>query len=59
MLEINKATFRGQYLAANAPEVLFLHIEDCAKVALLGRSPYTDQQCGWSPPDYRPVHQAA
>ncbi len=44
MLEINNATFPGQYLAANAPEMLFWHIEDCAKAALLGHNPYTDWQ---------------
>jgi hypothetical protein len=45
VLEINNATFcRGQYLAANTPEVLFWRIKDCAKVALLGQNPYTDWQ---------------
>jgi hypothetical protein len=44
VLEINDATFCGQYLAADVPEVLFWHIEDCAQIALLGRNPYTDQQ---------------
>jgi hypothetical protein len=44
MLEINDATFCGQYLAANAPEVLFWRIESCAKVAPLGHNPYTDRQ---------------
>jgi hypothetical protein len=44
VLEINNATFRGQYLAANAPEVIFQRIEDCAKVVLLGQNPYTDWQ---------------
>jgi hypothetical protein len=53
VLEINDATFRGQYSAANAPEELFWHIEDCAEVALLGQNP-----SDLSPPDYRPVHQA-
>jgi hypothetical protein len=31
-------------LAADAPEVLFRRIEDCAETALLGRNPYTNQQ---------------
>jgi hypothetical protein len=44
VLEINNTTFRGQFLAADAPEALFWCIEDCAKVAFLGRNPYTDQQ---------------
>jgi hypothetical protein len=44
MLKINNATFCGQYLAANQPEVFFWHIEDCAKVTLLGQNPYTDWQ---------------
>ncbi len=44
VLEINNATFCGQYFAANVPEVLFQHIEDCAKVALLGQNPYRDWQ---------------
>jgi hypothetical protein len=44
VLEINAATFRGQYSAADAPEVPFWRIKDCAKVALLGRNPYMDGQ---------------
>jgi hypothetical protein len=31
-------------LAADAPEVLFRCIEDCAKKALLGQNPYTNKQ---------------
>jgi hypothetical protein len=42
ILEINNSTFDGQYLAADALEVLFWHINDCAEVALLGCNPYTD-----------------
>jgi hypothetical protein len=44
VLEINDATFCGQYSAADAPEVLFRLIKYCAKVALLGQTPYTDWQ---------------
>ncbi len=29
---------------ADAPEVLFRRIEDCAEIAILGRNPYTDRQ---------------
>jgi hypothetical protein len=36
--------FCSLYLAANAPKVLFHCIEDCAKIALHGRNPYTDRQ---------------
>jgi hypothetical protein len=32
------------YSAADAPEVLFRRIEDCAEIAILGRNPYTDHQ---------------
>jgi hypothetical protein len=56
MLEINEATFRGQYLAANAPEVLFWRIEDCAKQPIHGLA--VNQQCDPSPPDYWSVRQA-
>jgi hypothetical protein len=37
-LESNNYIFRSPYLAANAPKVLFGRIEDCAKVALLGKT---------------------
>ena len=40
----NDNIFLSPYLAADAPEVLFLRIEDCTKVALLGKNPYTDRQ---------------
>jgi hypothetical protein len=43
-LELNNVTFQGPYSAANAPEVLFCHIENCAKIAILGSIPYTDRQ---------------
>ena len=43
-MELNDTTFRGAYSAADAPEVLFRHIEDCAEIAILGRNPYTDRQ---------------
>jgi hypothetical protein len=35
-------TFCGHYSAANAPEVLFHKIENCAKIAILGNNPYTN-----------------
>ncbi len=43
-MELNDTTFRGVYLAADAPKVLFRRIEDCAEIAILGRNPYTDRQ---------------
>ena len=43
-MELNNTTFRGVYSAADAPEVLFWRIEDCAEIAILGRNPYTDRQ---------------
>ena len=43
-MELNDTTFRGMYSAADAPEVLFRRIEDCAEIAILGRNPYTDRQ---------------
>jgi hypothetical protein len=43
-LEINDITFRGPYSAANAPEVLFRRIENCAEIAILGNNPYTENQ---------------
>ncbi len=43
-MEINDTVFRGVYSAADAPEVLFRRIEDCAEIAILGRNPYTDRQ---------------
>ena len=43
-LEANDTLFRSPYSAADAPEVLFRRIEDCAKIATLGDNPYTDKQ---------------
>ncbi len=40
-LALNVAAFCNPYLAADAPEVLFCWIEDCAKIALLRCDPYT------------------
>ncbi len=44
VLEANNHIFRSPTSAANAPEVLFHCIKDCAKKALLGKNPYTDKQ---------------
>jgi hypothetical protein len=44
ILETNNAIFRSPYLAADAPEVLFHQIGECAKMVLLGCNPCTDQQ---------------
>ncbi len=44
IMEQNDATFQGPYLATSALEVLFHCIENCAKIALLGRNPNTDYQ---------------
>jgi len=43
-MEINDTAFHGVYSAADAPEVLFRRIEDCAEIAILGCNPYTDRQ---------------
>lgn len=43
-LDANDSMYRSPYSAANAPEVLFRWIEDCAEVAMLGDNPYTDKQ---------------
>ena len=43
-LEANDHIFRSPTSAANAPEVLFRCIEECAKKALLGQNPHTDKQ---------------
>jgi hypothetical protein len=43
-LKINDTTFRGQYSTADAPEVLFRCIENCAEIAILGNNPYTKKQ---------------
>jgi hypothetical protein len=44
VLEANNHIFRSPTLADNAPEVLFRHIKECAKKALLGQNPYTNKQ---------------
>ena len=43
-LEANDTLFPSPYSAADAPEVLFRRIEDCAEIATLGDNPYTDKQ---------------
>jgi hypothetical protein len=42
VLKTNNTVFHSPYSAANALEVLFRRIKECAKMALLGRNPYTD-----------------
>ncbi len=44
ILQTNNTMFLSPYLAANAPEVLFHYIKECAEMALLGPNPYTDWQ---------------
>ena len=43
-LEANDHIFWSPTLAADAPEVLFRRIEECAEKALLGQNPYTEKQ---------------
>ena len=43
-LEANDHIFRSPTSAANAPEVLFRHVEECAEKALLGQNSCTDKQ---------------
>jgi hypothetical protein len=43
-LEGNDKRFCSPYSPADPPKILFRRIEDCAKIALLGRDPYTDRQ---------------
>jgi hypothetical protein len=43
-LEMNDNEFRQPYSPADAPEVLFCRIENCAEVAIIGGNPYTDRQ---------------
>jgi hypothetical protein len=43
-MDLNEITFRSLYLAADAPELLFCWIKDCANIAILGRNLYTDCQ---------------
>jgi hypothetical protein len=38
-LEANDNIFHSPYLVADAPKVLTRQMEDCAKVALLGKNP--------------------
>jgi hypothetical protein len=40
----NYAVFYSPYLAADAPEVLFCCIKECAETALLDSNPYMDRQ---------------
>jgi hypothetical protein len=42
-MELNNTAFCGVYLAANAPEILFCCIKDCAEIAILSCNPYTDR----------------
>ncbi len=44
VLEVNNHIFRSPTSAANAPEVLFRRIKECAEKALLGQDLYTDKQ---------------
>jgi hypothetical protein len=44
LMELNDIAFCSPYSAADAPEVLFHRIKDCAEIAILGRNPYTDCQ---------------
>ncbi len=44
VLKTNDTVFCSLYSAANAPEVLFRRIKECAKTAQLSRNPYTDWQ---------------
>jgi hypothetical protein len=43
-LKANNHIFRSPTSAANAPEVLFRRIKECAETALLGKNPYTHKQ---------------
>jgi hypothetical protein len=43
-LKANDHIFRSPTSAADAPEVLFRRIKECAEKALLGQNPYTDKQ---------------
>jgi len=43
-LEANDHIFQSPTSAADAPEVLFLRIEECTEKALLGQNPYTNKQ---------------
>jgi hypothetical protein len=41
-MEINIATFCGQYSATDATVVLFRCIKNCAEIAIMGNNPYTN-----------------
>ncbi len=43
-LEMNDNEFRRPYSPADAPEVLFRRIKNCAEIAIIGGNPYTDRQ---------------
>ncbi len=43
-MKLNDVAFRGPYSAANAPEVLFRRIKDCAEITILGQNPFLDCQ---------------
>jgi hypothetical protein len=43
-LKSNDNEFRRPYSAADAPEVLFCRIENCAEIAIIGGNPYTNRQ---------------
>ncbi len=43
-MELNNVVFRIQYSVADALEVLFRRIKNCAKIVILGQNPYTDCQ---------------
>jgi hypothetical protein len=43
-LEGNDTRFRSPYLVADPPKLIFHWIEECAKISLLGRNPYTNRQ---------------
>ena len=42
-LENNDVTFRSAYCPADAPKVLFCHIENSAEIAIIGNNPYMDR----------------
>jgi hypothetical protein len=44
VLQLSNTVFRGPYLAADTPKVLFRRIKEWVKIALLGGNPYTDRQ---------------
>ena len=44
VLEMNDNEFRRPYSPADAPEVLFRRIENCAEIAIIRGNPYTDRQ---------------